>query len=121
MNWEPGAEARAGEVLSDYAAELYAEAERVAARVRAGTVSAAYVDDAAFTIGIRRPSNALGDLLLAVGICMIGLAGGVLAVILTTPKASHLDLHWVGPTAVGISCAGFLLSGVGGALKIRNG
>jgi hypothetical protein len=121
VKWDSEADEQAAEVLSGYAAQLYAEAERVAQRARAGSVSGAYVDDAAFTIGIRQPSSAWPDLLLAIGIGLVGIAAGVLAVMLTTPQDIHLKLDWVGPAAVGLACIGFLLSGVGGALKLRAG
>lgn len=119
MNWADDADTKAGELLSAHAAELYAEAERIAMRARAGSVSSAYVDEAAFTIRIRRPGSALPDLLLAIGIGLVGIAGGVLAVVLTEPSDVHLKLNWVGPAAIGMSCIGFLISGIGGALKLR--
>lgn len=121
MNWEPGADTRAREILAAHATELSAEAERVAQRLRAGTVSADYVAQAAFTILIRRPSGAMADLTLAIGIAMLGVAGGVLAVVLTEPTGTHLKLGWVAPASIGVACAGFLLSGIGGALKVRSG
>jgi hypothetical protein len=119
MRWEPDADNRARELLMDYAQELSQEAERLACRLKAGAVSPDYVDDAAFTIRIRRPARGWGDLLLAVGICMLGLAGGVLGIVLTAPTSVHLKLGWIDPVSIGIACAGFLLAGVGGALKVK--
>lgn len=121
MRWDTEADERATQVLAGYATQLFEEAERVAQRARAGSVSGSYVDDAAFTIAIRRPSSAIPDLLLALGIGLLGLAGGVLAVVLTTPSDVHLKLSWVGPTAVSVALVGSALTGIGGALKVRAG
>jgi hypothetical protein len=118
MQWEPKADERARTILRDYADELSEETERVARRLKAGAVSVDYVDEAAFTIRIRRPSGAWADLLLAIGIGMLGIAGGVLAVVLTAP-ASTLKLGWVEPASIAVACAGFLLAGIGGTLKVR--
>ena len=93
--------------------------KRVAVRLRAGAVSSEYVTEAAFTIRIRRSSGGVADVLLAIGICLLGLAGGVLAVVLTATASTHLKLGWVSPAAIGRACAGFLLSGIGGTMKIR--
>jgi hypothetical protein len=119
MRWEPEADERARQILRDHARELSEEAERVAGRLKAGAVSPDYVDEAAFTIRIRRPRGAWADLLVAVGIGMVGVAGGVLAVVLTAPTGTHLKLGWVEPTTIGVACAGFLLAGIGGTLKVR--
>jgi len=121
MDWESAADARARQVLEDHARELFEEAERVAPRLKAGSVSATYVDEAAFTIRVRRPTGAAADVLLAVGIALLGLAGGVLAVVLTLPTGTKLRHGWVEPTAIGLACAGFLLAGVGGTIKVRSG
>jgi hypothetical protein len=61
------------------------------------------------------------DVLLAIGIGMLGLAGGVLAVLLTAPANTHLKLGWVEPASIAVACAGFLLSGIGGTLKVKSG
>ena len=119
MQWEPKADERARAILKDYATELSEEAERVARRLKAGAVSVDYVDEAAFTIRIRRPSGAWADLLLAIGIGMLGIAGGVLAVVLTATASAPVKLGWVEPTAIAVACAGFLLSGIGGTLKVK--
>lgn len=120
MRWEPDADHRARELLANYAQELSEEAERLAFRLKAGGVSPDYVNDAAFTIRIRRPTRGWGDLLLAVGIGMLGISGGVLGIVLTTPASAHLKLGWVEPAAIAIACVGFLLAGIGGALKVKS-
>lgn len=121
MQWEPQADICARKILADHAAELSEEAERVARRLKAGAVSADYVEEAAFTIRIRRPSGPWPDLLIAIGIAMIGIAGGVLAVILTEPSGIHVRLGWVGPASIAVACAGFFLTGMGGTLKVKSG
>jgi hypothetical protein len=121
MYWEQSADEQARAILRAHAQELSEEAERVAARLKAGAVSSDYVNEAAFTLRIRRPAGAWADVLLAIGICMLGIAGGVLAVILTTPASVHLKLGWVDPASITIACAGFLLAGIGGTLKIKGG
>ena len=121
MDWEPEADAWALAILRAHAKELAEEAERIARRLKAGSVSEPYVEEAAFTIRIRRPSGAWADLLLAVGICMLGIAGGVLAVVLTESSSTPLKLGWVKPAAIGIACTGFLLGGIGGTLKVKGG
>jgi len=117
MQWEPEADARARKVVEDCAWELSEEAERVARRLRAGAVSANYVDEAAFTIRIRRPSGA-GDMLLALAFALLGIAGGVFAIVITATNPLHLK-SWVEPTFTAVACAGFLLAGIGGTLKIK--
>jgi hypothetical protein len=119
MQWESDADARARKILEDHAKELSDEAERVARRLKAGAVSSDYVDEAAFTIRIRRPSGGWADVLLAFGIGMLGIAGGVLAVALTASASTHLKLGWVEPASIGVACAGFFLAGIGGTLKVR--
>jgi hypothetical protein len=119
MQWEAEADERVQKILTDHAMELSEEAERIARRLKAGAVSAAYVEEAALTIRIRRPSGAWPDLLLAVGIGMLGIAGGVLAVILTAPPGAHLKLDWVGPASIAVACAGCLIAGIAGTLKVR--
>jgi hypothetical protein len=121
MHWEAEADTCARKILTDHATELSEEAERVARRLRAGAVSADYVEEAAFTIRIRRPSGPWPDLLIAVGIAMIGIAGGVLAVLLTEPSGAHVKLGWVGPASIAVACIGFFLSGIGGTLKVKAG
>jgi hypothetical protein len=58
--------------------------------------------------------------LLAVGIGMLGIAGGALAVILTVPTGTTLKVGWVEPVSIAIACAGFLLAGIGGTLKVKS-
>jgi hypothetical protein len=120
VDWESEADERARKILADYAVQLSEEAERVARRLKAGTVSVNYVEEAAFTILIRRPPGAWADLLIALGIGLVGLAGGVLAVILTEPAGTHLHLGWVNPAAIAVACIGFFLTGIGGTLKVRS-
>jgi hypothetical protein len=120
MHWEPEADEYARKILQEHAIELSEEAERVAKRMKAGSVSADYVDEAAFALRIRRSSGAWPDLLLAIGIGLAGIAGGVLGVILTVPAGTHVKLGWVGPASIAVACAGFLLAGIGGTLKIRS-
>lgn len=117
MRWEAQADKRAREILEDLATELFEEAERVARRLRAGAVSEVYVDEAAFTVRLRRPSG-LGDILLGIGLAMLGVAGGVLAIIATATTPLHLKA-WVDPTFIAVACIGFLLAGIGGTLKIK--
>lgn len=119
MQWENEADTRARKVLEECAIELSDEAERIARRLRAGAVSADYVDEAAFIIRIRRPSG-LGDVLLAIGIGLVGIAAGVWVVHITATTTLHLA-SWVNPTFVAIACAGFLVAGIGGTLKIKSG
>jgi hypothetical protein len=121
MHWESEADERARKILADHAVDLSEEAERVARRLRAGSVSADYVEEAAFNVLIRRPAGAWADLLLAVGIGMLGVAGGVLAVVLTTPSDAHPKLGWVGPASIAVACIGFLMAGIGGTLKVKSG
>src|SRR5215831_12980787 len=119
MQWESEADARALKIIGDHAQELSEEAERIAGRLKAGAVSAEYVSRAAFTIGIRRPSGAWADVLLAFGIGLLGVAGGVLAVVLTAPAGTHLKLGWVAPTSIAAACVGCLLAGIGTTLKVK--
>jgi hypothetical protein len=121
MHWESEADDRANKILANHGTELREEAGRIARRLRAGAVSADYVEQAALTILIRRPSGAVPDLLVAVGIAMLGIAGGILAVILTEPSDTHLKLGWVGPASIAVACAGFFLTGIGGTLKLKSG
>ena len=118
MQWEPEADGRARKIIRDHSVELSEESERVAKRLRAGAVSADYVDEAAFTIRVRRPPSAWGDLLLAVGVLLLGAAGGVLTVIASSTASTHLKLGWVGPGSVVVACFGFLLGGIGGTIKV---
>lgn len=85
--------------------------------LKAGAVSVDYVNSAAFTIQIRRPSG-MGDVLLAVGFALLGIAGGVLAIVITATTPLHLQ-SWVDPTFIAVACAGFLLAGIGGTLKVK--
>ena len=118
MDWDAKAEEQAREILEKNTQELFGEAERIARRLKAGAVSAEYVSEAAFSIGIRRPS-ALGDLLLTIAFALLGLAGGVLVVVVTATTTLPLK-GWVDPTSIAIACLGFLMAGVGGTLKIIN-
>ena len=120
MKWEPEADERSRAIFQDYAQELSDEAERLARRLKAGAVSAEYVTEAAFTIRMRRPSG-WGDLLLAVGIALVGIASGVWVVDLTASHSTHFQLGWVKPAAVAVGCLGCLMSGLGGALKVKSG
>jgi hypothetical protein len=117
MPWDPVANDRARKILGDNAEELFAEADRIARMLKAGAVSADYVDDAAFRLRIRRPSG-MGDVLLATGVGLLGIAGGVLAIIVTATTPLHLQ-SWVDPTFIAVACTGFLLAGIGGTLKVR--
>jgi hypothetical protein len=117
MLWEPQADQQARKIIEDNASELFVEAERVARMLKAGAVSVDYVNDAAFTIRIRRPSG-VGDVLLALGVALLGIAGGVFAIIITAATPLHLK-SWVDPTFIAVACAGFLLAGIGGTLKVR--
>jgi hypothetical protein len=121
MQWEPKADDCARKILTDHATELSEEAERVARRLKAGAVSADYVEEAAFTLRIRRPSGPWPDLVIAVGIAMLGIAGGVLTVILTEPSGTQVKLGWVGPASIAVACVGFFLAGIGGTLKVKSG
>lgn len=117
MDWDPKADARAKKLLEQHATELLAEAERIARRFSAGAVSVEYVNQAALTLKMRRPS-AWADTLLSLGLAMMGLAGGVWTIDATASTPLHLK-SWVAPTFIAVACAGFLLAGMGGALKIR--
>jgi hypothetical protein len=119
MHWESAADARARKIVGDHAQELSEEAERIAQRLKAGAVSAEYVDTAAFRIGIRRPSGAWADILLAFGVGLLGVAGGVLAVVATEPTGTHLKLGWVAPASIVVACVGSLLAGIGTTLKVK--
>jgi hypothetical protein len=119
MQWESRSDQQARKIVEDNARELFEAAERVARMLKAGAVSVDYVNEAAFTIRIRRPSG-VADVLLAIGVGLLGIAGGVLAIIVTAPPNAPLHLQsWVDPTFIAVACAGFLLAGIGGALKVK--
>jgi|SRR5271154_416345 len=118
MDWESSAQDRRKKLLENFSAELTEEAGRIAQRARAGAVSAAYVDDAANRIGMRRP-GVMGDIFLSVGLALAAAAAGVWVVVLTETAGSHLQLGWVKPAAIGVAVAGSLLAGIGITLKVK--
>jgi hypothetical protein len=113
--WSRDADEVARNVVRRQMSDLYEEAERVAARSGADTVGPAYVSRAATNIGLRRESLVWADILLAVGLAMTGLSGGVLA---TDFTATQVHLHsWVTPVAVGVLVLGVALAAVGTTRK----
>lgn len=119
MEWSSEADAEARAILRLHAEDLYEEASRVAARAEADTVAPAYVRQAATTIRVRRTSSAVGDVFLALGPALAGLAGGVGTAVLTADAPVQLQ-SWVTGGSIGVGCVGMLLTGAGAALKVRS-
>ena len=118
MYWEEDAKTKSQKLAEHFSAELADEAERIARRQNAGGVSAAYVEDAANRIGMRRP-GVLGDIFLTLGVALGFAALGVWAIVLTEPVGTHLQLGVVKPATIAVGVAGALLTGIGITLKIK--
>jgi hypothetical protein len=120
MHWEADADARGKKLVEHLTAELHDEAERIARRQKAGGVSAEYVDQASDRIGMRRPSGAVGDILLSVGLSLGFAALGVWVIVLTEPVGVHLQLGVVKPATIAVGVAGAVLFGMGITLKVKS-
>lgn len=117
MDWSDNADDAAKSVLAIHGAELLAEAERVAKRAEADTVSASFVDQAAITVRLRQPSSGVADVLLTLGTTLGGLAGGVWVTTVSSPGA--LDPQWLSSAAIGAGLVSALMTGAGMTLKLR--
>ncbi|WP_375504435.1 hypothetical protein [uncultured Jatrophihabitans sp.] len=117
MKWSDAATSEARAMLRAHGEDLYGEAERVAERAYADTVSAAYVRQAAANTGLRQPSNKVADVALAVGPMLTGIGAGVGVVYVTS--ADPIKLGSVGPAALAVALLGVLLDGIGIALKLK--
>lgn len=118
MNWSPDADEAAKLVLKLHGAELLAEAERVAKRADADTVSASYVDQAANTVRLRQPGSGAADVLLTMGTTLGGLAGGVWATAITS--TDPLEPAWLSTAAILSGLVSALITGAGATLKLRS-
>jgi hypothetical protein len=120
MHWEEDANDQGKKLAEHFSAELRDEAERIARRQKAGGVSPEYVGQAADRIGMRRPSGAVGDILLSVGLALGFAAVGVWAIVLTEPVGVHLQLGVVKPATIAVGVAGAVLFGIGITLKVKS-
>lgn len=118
MRWSEEAEKAAKAIVRSHSDDLYEEAERVTVRAQANTVAPAYVTQAATTVAMRKRSSAVADVFLAIGPALAGIAGGVGVIELTATQPLYLHA-WITGTAIGVGALGMLLSGAGGALKLR--
>ena len=116
MRWEADASDAATRVVRHNARELWDEAERIAVRAKASSVSPEYVRQASDRLYLHSPS-ASADVQIAVGGMILGIAGGFGAALLITPV--HIAL-WVGVLAVMLGVLGTALFSIGCTLKMRN-
>ncbi len=115
FEWSDKAHARAQALLITTARDLWDESERVARRADADTVSAAYVDQAAGALRLRRSRTGFADVALVVGPLLIGIAVG--------PTLTAIDGEWSYPGwvayAIAVSAAiGIVLVTWGTVLKM---
>ena len=116
MRWEADASDAASRVVRHNAQELRDEAERIAVRAKASSVSPEYVRQASDRLYLHSPS-ASADVQMAVGGMILGIAGGFGAALLITPV--HIAL-WIGVLAVMLGILGTALFSIGCTLKMRN-
>lgn len=116
--WPADASNEARAILHVYAEELEEEAVRVARRNESTHVAPAYVRQAATTLRLRRATSPIGDVFLAVGPALAGLASGVGVALLTAPDPLSLE-GWVTAGSIVAGALGMLMTGAGVALKFR--
>lgn len=116
--WPKEADDQARAILGNLAQDLYDESFRIARRHESDSVASAWVKQAATHIGIRRPTSRLGDVFLAVGPALAGLAGGVGTTAMTSSGGVEIS-GWITAASIAIGSFGMLLTGAGIALKIR--
>jgi hypothetical protein len=116
--WPADASDEARAILRTYAEELQEEASRVTRRHGATHVAPAYVREAATTLRLRRSISPIGDVFLAVGPALAGLAGGVGVAFATAPDPLVLDT-WVAGSSIVLASVGMLMTGAGIALKVN--
>lgn len=109
------AKAYGQEALDGYAVELLDEARRIASRAESGSVSKAYVRQAALNLRLRRAGGAVPDLLVSIGMAALAGALGVLATIRT---ASVDTDAWVEPTTIALVVLGAAAFAVGATLRL---
>jgi hypothetical protein len=115
LDWSDKAHARAQAFLITTGKDLWDEAERVARRSNADTVSAAYVDAAAMALRMRRSGTGLADVCLVMGPLLIGIPVGP---ILTAIDGSWSYPGWVAYASGIVAALGLILVTAGTVLKV---
>lgn len=113
LSWSPHGVGKGEHILRLHAEEMFAEAERIARRSDADTVSAAHVDMAAKHLRLGRRSTLFADVATNGGLTLLGLAGGTLISIgvATEPMGT------IGWWALGLAVVSALFAGAGFAAR----
>lgn len=115
LPWHEDARDAGEATLRRHAVELRNEAERIARRKGAATVSKTFVHEAGTHLGLSTPSGG-SDVLLGIGGLLLGIAGGFGAALLLTPTAVTTALTIISVIVVVLGTAAFA---VGATLKMR--
>ena len=115
LDWSDKAHARAQALLIATGKDLWDEAERVAKRSNADTVSAAYVDAAAMALRMRRTGTGFADVCLVFGPLLVGIPVG--------PVLAAIDGSWSYPSWVAyasgiVAALGLILVTAGTVMKV---
>jgi hypothetical protein len=113
--WHGEARDEGEAILRRQTAELRDEAERIAKRAGAATVSEAFVRRAGENLGYATASGG-SDVLLGVGGLLLGIAGGFGAALLITPVEVSAALAVIAILVVVLGTAAFT---VGATLKLK--
>lgn len=113
VDWSADALAEQRSLLREHGGELWDEAVRIANRRQAGSVSPAYVKEAAVVVGVRRPTSTAGaDIVFGTGGSLFFFGAGI--------GASATPHGWRAWLTLVCLIVGALMIGIGLTLKMTN-